>query len=58
MRRGQRVELWDMAAGEQVRLLADDFRGYAVKVQEGTVYLLYPREIQVLEGVLSSVHRS
>jgi len=55
MRRGQRVELWDMNAGEQVRLLADDFQGYAVKVQEDTVYLLYPREIQVLEGILHDV---
>lgn len=43
------------SAAAPVLLLDDAFGGYAVKMQDDTVYLLHPREIQILEGCLSGL---
>jgi len=52
MRHETRLELWDMRTGSVVSVLSDDFDGYAFKIQERSVYLLYSRRIEILENAL------
>ncbi len=52
----QQLELWDMQAAEMVKVLTDDVDGYAFKVQERSIYILYPRRIEILENVLESIN--
>ncbi|MCF7854214.1 MAG: hypothetical protein K9N51_05395 [Candidatus Pacebacteria bacterium] len=56
VRRGSRIEVWDMRKKASVLLLADSFDGYAVKVQDDSVYLLYPLDIEILEGCLAELN--
>lgn len=55
LRREARVEVWDMRRAAPVLLIDDAFGGYAVKLQDDTVYLLHPREIKILEGCLGGL---
>jgi len=52
---GKRLELWDMRRGKRLRVLYNKFkdcRGY--HVQGDSVYVVKPKEIIILEGVLKT----
>lgn len=57
LHREERIELWDMRKQAMVQELARDRGVYKVHVQEGSVYLVRPREVVVLEGCLRRAAR-
>ena len=52
MQCGKHLEVRDMRTQTCALLLAENFDGYAVKVQGDSVYLIYQREIEIIEGCL------
>lgn len=52
---GKRLELWDMSSKRRLRVLCDGFKGYRFEVQDGSLYLVRPKEILILEGCLKGV---
>jgi len=52
LQQGPRLEIWDMRTHALALLLTDCFDGNDVKVQDDSVYLIYSREIEVMEGCL------
>ena len=50
-----RIELWDMRAQRCGRVLFKNYRGYRILTQEDSVYLVYPKEIIVLDDCLAGL---
>jgi hypothetical protein len=48
----KRIELWDMRAGESLRVLWPDFDGYRIFAQGRSLYLFRAKEIVVLDDCL------